>query len=320
MFTRGSVLAILGAVLAISACDPFGLPATRALEGGAADTLGAGNTFEVVGEYTAAGTRWRIDLQVAGPSTRHVLVTSNSETVEAIVVGPDAYYRGEAFLARHLSGNPIGASLAKAAGSAWWRDRPGQAPTLPDFTDGAAFRTTFLGSAVTQRVDPHNGVSSVVLSGTRADVFISPTPPFYLQEVRLKSGVEVDGITDADFVYSNPGKDFHIAAPTDLIDFANLSTLPPIYTVVSVDTSQCASPCVVSARVKNLGGTTGARGRSTVSFVLQDRLTGQTQGTCAALVQPDVGYNSTTTVSCTIDAVAVNGAEVTATADNPGRA
>jgi hypothetical protein len=36
-------------------------------------------------------------------------------------------------------------------------------------------------------------------------------------------------------------------------------------------------------------------------------------------VQPDVGYNSTTTVSCTVSAQAVNAAVITATADNPGR-
>jgi hypothetical protein len=42
-------------------------------------------------------------------------------------------------------------------------------------------------------------------------------------------------------------------------------------------------------------------------------------GSCQAQVQPDVGYNATTTVSCTIDGVqAQNAAVVTASATNPG--
>ena len=43
-------------------------------------------------------------------------------------------------------------------------------------------------------------------------------------------------------------------------------------------------------------------------------------GSCTAKIQPDVGFNSTTTVSCTITGQATNAAVVTATADNPGHA
>ena len=312
----GRLLAIVLAVLALSACDPFGLPATRSLEDGAAAMLGTGRTFELAGGYSTDGKRWDIDLQVGGPKARHVVVSANGEQLEAVTIGPDAYYRGEQFLAQQLSGNPLGASLARAAGNAWWKSTPGQAPALPDFTDGASFRSTFLGSAVTQRTDSGG---TVELSGTRADVYIGSAPPYPLQRVVLKKGAAVDGISDAVLTYRNPGKDFHIVAPTDLIDFGNQSTLPPIYTVASVDTSRCASPCVVSATVKNLGGTTAAKAPSTVTFTMADSA-GHTLGSCQATVQPDVGYNSTTTVSCTISAQATNAAVVTAVADNPGRA
>jgi hypothetical protein len=104
-----------------------------------------------------------------------------------------------------------------------------------------------------------------------------------------------------------------------VIDFSNFSTLPPIYTVVSVDTSGCASSCVVAAKLKNLGGTGIAVGPSTVSFVMTDPASNKVLGSCKATVQPDVGYNSTTTVSCTLSATATNAAVVTAAADNPGR-
>jgi predicted secreted Zn-dependent protease len=48
---------------------------------------------------------------------------------------------------------------------------------------------------------------------------------------------------------------------------------------------------------------------------------GDLLGRCQADVTPDVGYNDTTTVSCTITNVSVtfNAAIVTASVDNPGR-
>lgn len=320
MKARSSALAIVVAMLAVAACDPFGLPATRSLENGVAGMLAPGSTFEMKGGYTAGGTTWQIDLKVAGAKTRYVKVTSGQESLEAITVGADAYYRGQKFLADRLAGNPNGASLARAAGNAWWKGSPGQAPALPDFTDGTTFRSTFLGSAVASRNDHPDLGGTVELSGERAGVYIDTAPPYELRRVQLQKGVVVDGISDATMDYSNAGQDFHIAAPIDLIDFSNQSTLPPIYTVISVDTSRCTSPCVVAATLKNLGGSSGARARSSVTFTMSDPATGRTLGSCNVTVQPDVGYNATTTVSCTIQAQATNAAVVTAVADNPGRA
>lgn len=317
---RGSVLAIVAAVLALAACDPFGLPATKALEDGAAGMLGPNGSFELAGGYTADGSHWDVDLMVGGPHARRVAVTKGGETLEAILVGTDTYYRGRQFLEKQLSGNPLGGSLAQAAGNAWWKGAPGQAPAFPDFTDGATFRATFLGSAVTQRNDHPSVGGAIELSGARADVYVSSVPPYPLVRVDLKKGVAIDGVTDAVLQYKNAGVDFHIAAPTDLIDFGNQSTLPPIYTVVSVDTSNCTSPCVVSATLKNLGGTAAAQKPAQVDFVMRAAgSTGATLGSCTAVVQKDVGYNSTTTVSCTIGAQAQNGAEVTATPVNSSR-
>jgi hypothetical protein len=130
----------------------------------------------------------------------------------------------------------------------------------------------------------------------------------------------VDGIADADLRFSNVDRNFGITAPTEIINFSNLSTLPPIYRVTSIDTSACGSPCIVSAKLKNLGGTVGAKAHSTVTFTMSDPVSKQSVGTCKATIESDVGYNSSTTVSCTINARPVNGAPVTATVDNPGRA
>jgi hypothetical protein len=304
-----------------AACDPFGLPATRQLETGAATTLGPWSSFEVKGTYVAAGTSWAIDLQQAKPDLEHLTVTSNGQTVEAVVVGSDGYFRGQQFLAAHLAGNPLAPSLVKAAGNGWWKDTGALAPSLPDFTDGTTFRTTFLGTAVGRRTDHQvvDGADTVELSGTRADVFVASAAPYRLVRVHLKNGAVIDGIADVDFHFSNAGTDFHIAAPTNVIDFSNFSTLPPIYTVVSVDTSGCGSPCVVAAKLKNLGGTGTAVAPSTVTFTMTDPASTKVLGSCKATVQPDVGYNSTTSVSCTLGAASTNAAVVTATADNPGR-
>jgi hypothetical protein len=318
---RRLILAPVLVVVLLAACDPFGLPSTRALENGAETMLASAKSYEIKGVYTAAGTQWKFDMQLARPDARHITVSSPSEQVEAIIIGPDAYFRGQAFLAKHIGTDPQSQNLVRAAGNAWWKDRAGLVPTFPDLTDGTAFRANFLGSAATVRTDhqPVDGVDAVELSGARADVYIASVAPYRLLRVRFSEGVVVDGISGADVFFTNVDHDFHIKAPTDVIDFSNLSTLPPIYTVVSVDTSGCASPCVVSAKLKNLGGTIAARAPSTVTFTMTDPVSRQTLGSCVATVQPDVGYNSTTTVSCTISASPVNAAVITATASNPGR-
>ncbi len=346
----GRAMAGAAVLIALSACDlPFGLgtPSTRALEGGAEAGL-RGSSFEMTGTYTGAGvslpvqvasgartsspalapvsdTTWTIDLQLSRPGAQHITVTGTNLKVEVVVVGGAAYFRGHQFLADHMGTDPLSQDLVKAAGNAWWKGSAGQVPQLKDLTDGATFRATFLGSAVTQRTDhvTVDGVDAVELSGARADVFIAVQAPYSLVRVHLNKKVVIDGISDGDFKYGNFDKDFGIAAPKDVIDFSNLSTLPPIYTVVSVDTSGCLTPCVVSALLKNLGGMTAAVAKSTVTFTMTDSVSKRVLGTCSAQVSPDVGYNATTTVTCTfanLDLQQANAATVTATADNPGRA
>ncbi|HEY8864685.1 MAG TPA: hypothetical protein VIO37_11005 [Candidatus Dormibacteraeota bacterium] len=312
----------------LSACDlPFGLglPTTRALETGAADTLTGAGSFEITGSYTESDTRWSIDLQVTRPAAQHAVVSTTALTLEAIVIGSDAYFRGKEFLSQHMGADAISRNLVKAAGNAWWKGTSNLLPRLLDFTDGPTFRSTFLGTAVTQRIDhvQVDALNAVELSGPRADVFIVANPPYQVLRVHLKAGAVIDGISDGDLHFKNFDQDFRTVAPTDVIDFSNLSTLPPVYGVVSVDTSGCGSPCAVSALLKNLGGTAGAQAPSTVTFTITDAASRQVLGSCKALVQPDVGYNSTIGVGCTmagLNGQQVNAATVNATVENPGRA
>ena len=323
--TAGAVAAIL---LALCACTPpFNLdqPTTRALESGAAGSLSSSASFEVAGTYSEAGQAWTIDMQLTRPDKQHTTVNAAGVKLEAIVIADTAYFRGQQFLAQHMGTDPLSQSLVKAAGNAWWKGSAGSVPRLPELTNGSTFQTTLLGPAVTQRIDhvTVDGANAVDLSGPRADVYVAADPPYPLLRVHLKKGAVIDGISDGNLRFSNFGQDFQIATPTDVIDFSNLSTLPPVYTVVSVDTSRCGSPCVVTAVVKNLGGLSGAKAPSTVTFTMTDPASGRVIGTCQSPVTPDVGYNGTTTVSCTIGGSGgqpVNAAVVTATADNPGRA
>ena len=335
--TRYRALAIVAGatfVALLSACQaPFGLgePSTRSLEDGATGTLAEAKSFEITGSYRAAGDVWSIDLQLAPHEAQHVVVSSSALKLEALVFfdaggsATDAYFRGNQYLSQHMGADPASRNLVKAAGNGWWKGAAGDVPRLLDLTDGPAFRLAFLGTAVTTRTDhvDVDGVDAVNLSGPRADVFIAASAPHRLLRLRVKAEATIDGITEADLKYGNFGKDFKIARPTDVIDFSNLSTLPPIYTVVSVDTSRCTATCVVSAVVKNLGGKVGAQAPSTITFTMTDSATKATAGTCQAQVVPDVGFNGTTTVSCTISTVngqQANAAIITAAPTNPGRA
>lgn len=316
------------ALVAMAACDlPFGLglPTIRALNSGAGDSLDAARSFRIAGAYSEASIPWKIDLELVRPSTEHVLLTSKNVNLEAIITDHGSYFRGRQFLASNMGSDPYSQSLVRAAGDAWWTGLQAVPPDLPDFTKGGNFRSTFLGTAVTSRTDHVSvgGVPAVELSGPRADVFLGEAPPYRVLRVHLRPGAVVDGISGADFMYGDYGRDFAIAAPSGALDFADQSTLPPIYTVVLVDTSVCGTTCVVAAALKNLGGKSPARAQSTVTFTMTDPQTSSVLGTCKVAVQPDVGHSATTTVSCAISGVSGtdhNAAVVTALADNPGLA
>jgi hypothetical protein len=320
---------LFGALVAasLSACElplGLGLPTTRALQSGAGGALAEAASLEITGSYLEGTNRWSIDMQLSRPGSEHIIVTGANLKLEAIIVGKDAYFRGQQFLSAHMGADLVSRSFVRSAGNGWWKGSAGHVPQLTELADGNAFRSTFLGQAVTERTDhvSVDGLDAIDLSGPRADVFITAQPPFEILRLRLKHGVVVDGIHDGDFRFLNYNRDFRIAAPADVIDFSNLSTLPPIYTVLSVDTSGCGSPCTVSALLKNLGGMIGAQASSTVIFTMTDTASRQAVGSCQARVVPDVGYNATTTVACTFENVAnqsSNAITVRATADNPGR-
>jgi hypothetical protein len=321
-----AAIATAAAAIVLAACEaPFGLalPSTRALESGAADTMDTATGFEVKGNYIDSGAPWTVDFQLARPQTEHLLVGQGNTNLEAIIIGGNAYFRGQTFLSQHLGTASAARTLEQAAGNAWWKASAANMPGLADFTDGTRLRATFMGSVVSQRTDhiSVDGIDAADLSSPRADVYIAA--PHQLLWLHMKQQAVIDGIAGGDLHFSNFNTDFKIAAPTNVIDFSNLSTLPPLYTVASVDTSGCGSPCKVSALIRNQGGMSGAKAPSTITFTVTATASNAVLGTCQVQVVPDVGYNGTATVSCTIANISgqqANAASVTAAPDNPGRA
>ena len=164
-----------------SACDvPFSLgqPSTRSLENGAAGGLTTAKSFEIIGSYTESGDRWSIDLQVTPPASQHVVVSKADLKLEAITIGTTAYFRGNQFLSQHMGTDLLSRNLVKAAGNAWWAGSASNVPRLPDLTDGSNFRSTFLGTNLSQRSEHASvdGLDAVDLSGPRADVFVAANP------------------------------------------------------------------------------------------------------------------------------------------------
>jgi len=318
----------LAMVLLVSACEPplgVGLPTVRELESGAIARLASARSLEVAGSYLESGDAWDVDVQVVRAGAQHVLAVRGGVHVEAILIGKDGYFRSQELLAQQLNGDPASRSLAAAAGNGWWKGLVSSAPKLSDFTESDKVKATFINADLVSRRDhvAESGVDTAVLSGPRGDVYIREAAPHELVRLRMAPGATVDGITRADLRFSHYGADFNIVAPSSVINFADLSTLPPNYTVLSVDTAGCGSPCVVRAAVKNLGGMTGAQSPSTIRFDMADLVSGAITGSCVAPVVPDVGYNSTATVSCTIagaTSVDFGAARVTATPINPGHA
>ena len=60
-----NAISLLAVAAALAACDPFGLPSTRALENGATSMLTSATSFEIKGRYRASDVAWTIDLQLA---------------------------------------------------------------------------------------------------------------------------------------------------------------------------------------------------------------------------------------------------------------
>ena len=311
-------------VAASGACAvPFNLdqPTTRSLEAGVEAALTTSRSFELAGSFVEGGTRWDADLELFAGGTEQVSLDGGGVQLEAILLGGTAYFRGRRFLSDHLDAGL--AAAVDAAGDAWWAAPAGEVPRLPDLTSGGDFRSTFLGAALDRRTDhlSEGGVDAVELSGPRADVFVAAAPPHRPLRIRLTTGISVDGISAAALTYSHFDDLAPPQRPAQVIDFSDLSTLPPLYTVAAVDTSGCGSPCRVRADLRNLGGRQPAVAPSSVTFTLTGR-SGAVLGGCRAVVAPDVGYNATTEADCTISGLAaadLQGAVVTATPTNPGR-
>ena len=115
---------LVGAVVvaALSACDlplALDLATTRSLESGATGTLLAADSFEITGSYSEGSNQWSIDLQLSRPGSEYVIVTTADVKLEAIIIGNNAYFRGQQFLSAHMGSDIVSRSFVKAAGNGW---------------------------------------------------------------------------------------------------------------------------------------------------------------------------------------------------------
>lgn len=303
------------------ACDSsldIGEPSTRALEDGVTAGIGRNHSFEITGSITEAGLIRHLDLRVDRMGAEQMVLTGDHFNLEAIITDGHSYFRGREFLAQHAAGDAGSVSLLNQAGDSWWRGSGQETPKLIALVDAESFRSNFLGPAVTSRSDHLSveGVAAVRLMGPRAEVLIARDEPHRLLALRMRNGATVDGIVATDLRYGNYGGVPAIGPPEGAVNFRDFSTLPPLFTVEMVDGSACGSPCVVSARVRNLGGANAPGAASKIAFKLSDPASGRVYGSCVGEVPSGVRYDSTELVSCTMSIPSggePNGATLTAT-------
>jgi hypothetical protein len=301
--------ATCAAALSLASCGlPFGIgrPSTADLENGAAAYLTKAKSFEMAGSFTRGSDTFKLDVQFTTPSTLHEDVTKNGVQVELIQAGGKVYYRGAEFVAGEVGSDASGKTLAKAIGNRWFTSEDATPIDTSSILDANKVKANFLTTIASTRHDDVKFKDENTAELTAFDVIVNITEssPYRVVRVRSIKGKTVDGNTDADIAVSNYNKDFGIQAPSDVFDVDDMSTWPPLYTVIDVSNARCSVPCTLSAVLQNQGGLTGAPAPSSVTFTLKNHSNGSLLGSCKATISPDVAHGSKVTKSCTISSSA----------------
>lgn len=318
--------------LMIAACGlPFGLgkPSTSQLENGAADNLAKAKSFEAQGTFSESGTDYKFDTKYAAPNTEDVQVIQGNLSYELLQMNGTVYFKGSDYLATVLGSDPNAQQILKGVGTRWFTSKSATPIDLSDITNANKVKANFLNTIATKRADDviTNGQDTAELTLVDGIVDITENTPYRLVRLRSLKGQTLNGVTGFDMTFSNYDKDFGIQAPTDVFDFDDPTTWPPLYKVDSVaqktiaGTTSCDDPCTLTATVENVGGVKGASAPSTVTFTLSSAADKSTLGTCKVTIQPDKPHAQQFTVSCSIQSAAwtnFNGDyNYGATADNP---
>jgi len=299
------------AALMIAACGlPFGLgkPSTSQLENGAADNMAKAKSFEAQGTFSESGTNYKFDTRYVAPSTEDIQVTQGNISYELLQMDGKVYFKGSDYLASILGSDPNAQQLVKGVGTRWYTTKNATPIDLSAITDANKVKANFLNTIATKRTDDviFSGLDTAELTLVDGIVNITEDSPYRLVRLRSIKGQSLNGVTGFDMTFSNYGKDFGIQAPTDVFDFDDPTTWPPLYKVDSVaqkaipGTTSCDDPCVLSAVIENVGGLKGASAPSTITFTLSNASDNSSLGTCQVKIQPDKPHAQQFTVSCSI--------------------
>ena len=320
------------AALMIAACGlPFGLgrASTSQLENGAADNLAKAKSFEAKGTFSESGTSYKFDTEYVAPSTEDVKVTQGNLDYEILQLSGKVYVKGSQYLASVIGNSPEDQSIVKVVADRWYTTKDITPIDTSSITDANKVKANFLTTIADKRSDDVNidGQQTAELTLSDSIVNITENSPYRLVRLRSVKGKTVNGVSDFDMTFSNYDKDFGIQQPTNVFDFDDPTTWPPLYKVDSVSqktvpgTSSCDDPCVLSAVMENLGGVNGASSPSTVTFSLTSDTDNSSLGTCKVTIQPNHPHGQQFNVSCSIQSSAwtnfSGNYHYAANADNP---
>lgn len=298
------LVAFAGTMLA--ACDlPFGIgqASTSQLINGAADNLANASGFELGGKFTTGGDRYSMDVQYEHSGAAHTDITKGTTHLEVLQVNGKAYYRGKDYIVGVAGSDTFGQALARAVGDRWFTSKNATPLDMSAFTDANKVKANFLNTLNMNRKDhvTVSGQDTAELSDSDTILNITESSPYRLLRLRTQPNKTVQEVSDVDFGFSNYGKDFKIAEPTDIWQMDDPSTWPPYYVVTVINLNGCnGDPCTVQATVQNSGGAGTAPAPSTVTFTLTNDADSSVLGTCQAPIQPNIGNGQSKNVSCQV--------------------
>ena len=304
-------IAILAVLLFTGCAVPrIGQASTSDLINGAGTELAHATGLEVSGAFSKDSEDFSVDIQLNPPHSAHITAgksasTQTSVNYEAVQIDGKDYYRSLDLARSATVDTPQAKLVARMLENRWFTYK-GTPFDLGIFASAADIKANFLTDLRVSRKDDVDagGQNTAQLATGDYVVNITEASPHRLVFVQTVAGKTVQGMSQAHIAIKSYNKDFAIQAPTKVIDLDDPTTWPPLYTIVSVENSQCGSPCTLSAQVKNLGGLEGASAPSSVTFELTNTANHSVLGSCTVTIQHDIAHNQTATERCTISSSA----------------
>jgi hypothetical protein len=284
-------------LLASAGLPPFGKTADQ-LVGDAAANLTAAPAVKVDASFTRGGTAYSMSWQADRSGDLIASVSFKGSKDGVISVGGKAWIDTDKAFWDNLGRTD--ALAQKVLPGHWMVVAPGGSVVAPDVPDPASLRgllPTGPSDLTTGPTRTTDGQRTLKLSDGRADIYVTAGEPTRLVRLVFAPGyTDRTGISGLDAAFAYP-KSLRVAAPSDFYDPTNPNSLPGEYTVDQVNRGRCdGAGCVYALTVHNHYGMSGGQATATVRLTTQS---GGSLGACSAPI-PQIGYNQTETVSCTV--------------------